>query len=539
MEENKFRWLVLPVLLLITWCANAQDHRFMVFFQDKNSSFSIENPSEFLSQRAIARRIKQNIQITEEDLPVNSSYPAALESTGALVYYTTKWLNGALIQTDSSKLTDILSLPFVTSAELVAPGPLPTVVEVPGKQIKGVIEGRVQSTEIQNSLLGIDQMHLEGNTGQGMLIAVFDGGFMGVDEIAAFGHLYQNNQVITTFDYVGNSSDVYRYGDHGTQVLSVMGARSEDVFTGSAYDAEFILCVTEDMFVEYRVEEYNWLFAAEMADSIGVDIISTSLGYSEFDDPAMDYSPQTLDGMTTAISKSAKIAASKGIVLTISAGNEGNSGWSTITAPADVADALAVGAINEDTVIASFSSTGPTADGRVKPDVVALGVRTAVINRNGNLLFNNGTSFSAPQIAGLAAGVWQSNPDFDYLEVIQAIREAGHHSQNPNNQTGHGIPHFLGTKTLVLSVDDPEDLWFLKLYPNPVGDKIFVLTQVPLSTITLFIHNIQGQIYFEDQIDNIPALTELSLELPQLPGGIYLLTALTEDTAGTYRLIKE
>lgn len=539
MEENKFRWLVLPVFLLTTWCANAQDHRFMVFFQDKNGSFSIESPSEFLSQRAITRRIKQNIEITEEDLPVNSTYPAALESTGALVYYTTKWLNGALIQTDSSKLTDILSLPFVTSVELVAPGPLPTVVEVPGKQIKGVIEGRVQSTEVQNSLLGIDQMHLEGNTGQGMLIAVFDGGFMGVDEIEAFGHLYQNSQVINTYDYVGNSSDVYRYGDHGTQVLSVMGARSQGVFTGSAVDAEFILCVTEDMFTEYRVEEYNWLFAAEMADSIGVDIISTSLGYSEFDDPAMDYSPQTLDGMTTAISKSAKIAASKGIVLTISAGNEGNSGWSTITAPADVADALAVGAINEDTVKASFSSTGPTADGRVKPDVVALGVRTAVINRNGNLLFNNGTSFSAPQIAGLAAGVWQSNPDFDYLEVIQAIREAGHHSQNPNNQTGHGIPHFLGTKTLVLSVDDPEDQWFLKLYPNPVGDKIFVLTQVPLSTITLFIHNIQGQIYFEDQIDNIPALTELSLELPQLPGGIYLLTALTEDTAGTYRLIKQ
>jgi subtilisin family serine protease len=225
--------------------------------------------------------------------------------------------------------------------------------------------------------------------------------------------------------------------------------------------------------------------------------------------------------------------------LTVSAGNEGNSSWQTITAPADVADILTVGAIAEDSIKASFSSVGPTWDGRIKPDVVALGVKTAVINRNGNMVFNNGTSFAAPQIAALASGIWQANPEFTYLEVVEAIRDAGHQSQNANDQTGYGIPNYLGTKELVLATNEPEDQWFLKLYPNPVTNKLYILTEVPLSTITLFIHNIKGQKYLEYRKDNIPALTELFMDLPSIPGGIYLLTALTEDSAGTYRLIKE
>jgi subtilisin family serine protease len=530
--------VILLLFLLSTAGIYAQQHRFMVFFQDKSNNYSIENPQEFLSQRAIDRRLKQGILVSTEDLPVNREYVSELESLGVTVHYTTKWLNGALIETDSTKLAEITALTFVSSLEMVAPGALrPSAGKL--NKTNQLEQGRTQSTEVQNRLLGVDLMQQEGLTGDGLQIAIFDGGFQGVDQITAFEHLFQNNQMVATYDFVGNSEDAYRYDDHGTKVLSVIAANSPGVFVGSAYDAQIVLCVTEDVTGEYRVEEYNWLFAAEMADSMGVDIINTSLGYSEFDDPNMNYNLQQLDGVTAIISKAATIAAGKGMVLTVSAGNEGNSSWGRVTAPADADDILAVGAINQDSIKASFSSTGPTADGRTKPDVVALGVRTSVINRNGNIVFNNGTSFSAPQIAGLAAGIWQANPDYSYLEVIQAIRDAGHQMLAVNNQTGYGIPHYEATRELVLATTSAEKQAFLKLYPNPVNNQLFLYTELPLSAITLFIHNIQGQKYLERRLENLRASTEISLDLPLLPGGIYLLTALTEDTAGTYRLIKE
>jgi len=406
------------------------------------------------------------------------------------------------------------------------------------KKNQSTLLGRAQSTEIQNKLLGIDIMQQEGVTGEGMLIAVFDGGFLGVDQTQPFDHLVINDQLITTFDFVGSSSNVFRYDDHGTKVLSVIAANNPGVFTGSVFDANFILCVTEDVSSEYRVEEYNWLFAAELADSAGVDIINTSLGYSVFDEPNMNYSVEDLDGSTTVISNAASIAASKGMVLTISAGNAGSSNWQSITAPADALDVLSVGAIKNDSTKALFSSTGPSADGRIKPDVVALGVNTAVINRNGNMVFNNGTSFSAPQIAGLAAGVWQSSPEFNYLQVIESIKNSGHLAQNPDNQTGHGIPNYLGAKELVLSVDDPMTRGFLKLYPNPLGNRLYILSEISLPTATFFMHNISGQKILENQLFNIPASTEISMNIPLLSPGVYLVTILSVDHSGTFRLIK-
>ena len=445
-----------------------------------------------------------------------------------------------LPQTDSSRLVEITALPFVSSIEFVAPDGLKSENNKSlQKKNQSDAQDRTQTTEIQNMLLGIDLMQQEGVTGAGMLIAVLDGGYLGVDQTQPFDHLITNNQLITTYDYVGRSSNVFRYADHGTKVLSVIGAINPGVFTGSAFDAEFILCITEDVSSEYRVEEYNWLFAAEMADSAGADIISSSLGYTIFDDPNMNYSTADLDGRTTVVSSAASTAATKGMVVTLSAGNAGNSPWRTLTAPADAIDILAVGAIKDDSTKASFSSIGPSADGRIKPDVVALGVNTVVINKNGNMVFNNGTSFSAPQIAGLAAGVWQSNPEFDYLEVIESIRNSGHMTQSPDNQTGHGIPNYTRTKELVLSVDDPMIKGFFKLYPNPLGNRLYMLSEIPLSSLTFFIHNTLGQKVLENQMFNLPASTEISLNIPLLPPGDYLITLLSTKQSGTFRLIKE
>ena len=513
----------------------------MVFFEDKNSSFSIDRPEDFLSSKAIDRRLNQSISITEQDLPVNQDYISSMETLGGLtVWYTTKWLNGALIETDSAKLAELSALSFVRSMELAAPGPLRTTnLNQGGKMDQKPVSGRSQSTEIQNRMLGVDQMHQEGVTGSGMLIAVFDGGFMGVDQLSAFSHIAPGAQLNAAFDFVGNSDNVFRYGDHGTKVLSVIGANEPGVFTGSAYDADFILCVTEDVSSEYRIEEYNWLFAAEMADSSGVDIINTSLGYHNFDNPTMNYQLADLDGNTAVISMAANIAASKGILLTISAGNQGNSAWNTLTTPADIQDAISVGAINDDSIKASFSSTGPTADNRIKPDVVALGVNTAVINSGGNVVFNNGTSFSAPQVAGLAAGIWQSNPEFTYLEVIQALREAGHSFSGADSQTGYGIPNYQRAKRLVLSVEDPETPSLIRLYPNPVGDQLYLLSQQDLDQALFFVHNIQGQAIMEQSLWNIRANSEVIIALPEIAAGVYLITVLAEEGAETFRVIRE
>ena len=522
---------------LTSW---SQDQRFMVFFEDKNSSFSIDNPTAFLSQRAVDRRVKQNIAIIEEDLPVNQEYLQTLKELEVTVWYPTKWLNGALIQTDSTKLSDISDLPFVNSIEYVAPGPLKSrnFGETQNKN-QVLANGRVQSTELQNHLLGVDHMLMDGNTGAGITIGVFDGGFQGVDGISSFSHFDTNDQLKAAFDFVGNSPNVFRYDDHGTKALSVLGGNTPGVFTGSAVDADYILSVTEDVSSEYRIEEYNWLFAAEMADSAGVDIITTSLGYSDFDDRSMNYEPGDLDGTTTAISKAGTIAASKGIVLVFSAGNEGNSSWQTITAPADVKDAIAVGAIRNDSTKASFSSTGPTADGRIKPDVVALGVNTAVINRNGNVVFNNGTSFSGPQIAGLAAGIWQANPEYTYLEVIEAIRNSSHMGQSPNNQTGYGIPFYPNAKKLVLSVESPEDAQMIQLFPNPMGDHLYLLSQTSLEETSIFIHNTSGQAIIESRLSFVAANTAYRIDIPELASGIYLVTVLAPEGAETFRLIRE
>ena len=257
-------------------------------------------------------------------------------------------------------------------------------------------------------MLGIDRMHQEGFRGDGLLVAIFDSGFRNYTNLPAFSHLIDREGIIQTFDYTKNSVSVENNFDHGLRVLSVLGADAEMI--GAVPQANYILAITENEVSEYRIEEYNWLFAAEMADSAGVDVINTSLGYSVFDDESMSYTQDQMDGETTVISRAASIAASKGIVLVASAGNEGNNAWGTITAPADSEHLLAVGAVNNLADLANFSSTGPSADGRIKPDVVAQGVNTQLTNSQGTVTFQNGTSFSAPLVAGLAAGLMEAFP---------------------------------------------------------------------------------------------------------------------------------
>ncbi|MCE7995499.1 MAG: S8 family serine peptidase [Roseivirga sp.] len=529
---------------LILYCltiglSSAQD-RYMVFFTDKSgTTFSTSNPQQFLSSRAIARRQRQQIAIAENDLPVNQTYVEALETLGAETYFTTKWMNGVLIQAEPGLIGAIEALSFVDRTEYVGPD---APLSADGSDSDGAESAQgAESTQsdFQNDMIGISAMHQAGFEGQGMLIAVFDEGFNNLSSIPAFDHLFQENRILYTHDFTINRSNVENNVTHGRRVLSVLAARSEEL-TGTAPEASFILSITEAS-GEYRVEEYNWLFAAEKADSAGVDIINTSLGYNLFLDPSMDYSLSDMDGRTTVITRATNIAASKGIALVTSAGNTGQSQlWPIITAPGDSPHNLAVGSVNAALQKARISSVGPSADNRVKPDVAALGVSTAVTGTDGSVTFSDGTSFASPLIAGLMAGVWQVYPDLTANELLNLIRLSGSQYNNPDNQIGFGIPNFITTVQIAGEIGLPvvEDL---TVYPNPVSDSFVNLafdTSFFNREVRVELVRTNGQVINEYNFIPTERDNRIQIGLGDNPPGLYLLKVVGQGGSFAKKLIR-
>ena len=540
-------------LLSILWVevAHAQappQNRYVIFLSDKNGTvYSLDRPLEYLSPAALERRQLQGIALDSSDLPVNVNYVAQLAEAGAKVYYTSRWLNAVMVDGDQDA-DAYRALNFVDRVELIKPTQSEGGRNKQGSSYAGKLPSAApENTEaqllnvLQNEMLGIDAMHQAGYTGQGVSVAVFDGGFKGVDTVAYFRHLYENGQMIPGYDFVGNSSDVYRYGQHGTEALSCIAAYQPGVLEAGAYEANIMLCITEESGSEYRVEEYNWLFAAEMADSAGIDIISTSLGYTTFDDPEMNYEYEDLDGNTAVITRAVNLAAQKGILCVISAGNEGSGRWRYVSPPADAIDVLSVGAVSSSGDRVSFSSFGPTADGRVKPDVSALGLQTVVVNSRGEVVRSNGTSFSAPLITGLTAGVWEAFPGETNLEIIERIRLAGNSSLAPNNELGYGIPTF--SAALLVPVPSEEEIREAnyRVYPNPIeSGKLFVEAKTrDLSfPVDVRIYNSTGQLVTQTRFTSDTFSPTLSLDTSGLSQGVYILHILSPTASDTMKVIK-
>ncbi|MEM8970045.1 MAG: S8 family serine peptidase, partial [Bacteroidota bacterium] len=448
----RYPQLLLSCLLLLSTSGLAQVQQYVLYFSDKDTAdFLITSPTEYLSDRSIARREKQNVEVDISDFPVTPSYLQSVTAQGGEVVYVSKWFNAALVEASTDLVDQLVDLDHVRYAELVKPrarngrrGGNSSDGASYGKSKKSK---KYQRTEEllnveQNQMLGIDEMHRQGYNGEGVFVAVFDGGFRGVDESSFFDHLYSNNQLKLTYDFVGNSPNVYRYGQHGTEALSCIAAYQPGVIESGGYASDIMLCVTEESGSEYRIEEYNWLFAAEKADSAGVDIISTSLGYTTFDDSEMNYTYDDMDGQTAAITRATQMATDKGMLCVISAGNEGAGRWRYVSPPADAPNVLSVGAVSASGFKVSFSSFGPTVDGRIKPDVSALGLQTVVVDAQDNVTRSNGTSFAAPLISGFTAGVWQAFPEATNLEIMEKVRLAGNQAMTPDNELGYGIPNF-------------------------------------------------------------------------------------------------
>jgi serine protease AprX len=527
--------IIISLLLFLCGASFAQTNRYVVFFKDKNGTpYSLTQPGQFLSQKSIDRRQRQNITLSEEDLPVNPLYVSQVKSTGAQTYFTSRWMNCVLVQTNATTAEQIKSLPSVKSVAFVAPN-----ARLSGGRIRKIRTRNETSaspaTLTQLKMIGIDQMQAEGYRGEGINVAVLDAGFLGVNSAAPFQHLFNENRLIDTFDFISKSGNVYSYDDHGTEVLSVIGALLENTFTGGAYKANFHLYVTEDVSSEYRVEEYNWLFAAERADSIGVDVINSSLGYNLFDDASMDYSKSQLNGKTAIISQAASKAIARGIVVVCSAGNEGNNTWQLITPPADVDGVIATGSVTSTTVKSSFSSIGPTTDNRIKPDVVALGSGTSVIKPSGTLGTASGTSLSSPLITSLAVGVWQTYPFLTAAEVYATIVESCSQALHPDNMLGYGIPNYAVVKRVIETskLDDE-----IILYPNPVtGSSVKIALKNP-SEVNVLIYGAEGKKIKESTFSITSENNPTEYDLSSLSAGIYFIKVSAGNSHKMMRLVK-
>jgi hypothetical protein len=452
-------WLLLLCSAIFFTNLSAQFTRYIVKLKDKDgSAFTIGNPSQFLSQRAIDRRQRYNIPITQSDLPVNAAYiQTILAAGGVRILNVSKWFNQVcIITTDPTAITRINALPFVLSAAGVAPRPansngrgdkLPVPIS---NAAPSVVAARPASpNDVYNYGLSYPQVHLHNAEflhnhhfrGEGMQLAIMDAGFLNYLTLPTFDSIRSNNQVINTWDFVAEKAGVNDTHPHGMNCLSTIAANMPGTFVGTAPKASFLLYRTEDANSEYPVEEQNFVAAAERADSIGADAFSVSLGYNTFSNSIFNYTYADLNGHTSLIARAANMAAQKGIAVIVAAGNEGNNAWHYITTPADADSVLTIGAVDKNREVASFSSYGPSSDGQIKPDIAAIGTGAVVANvSTGQPMYGNGTSFACPIMAGITTCLWQAFPEVNSIAIIDALRQSSDRVGNPDNRTGYGVP---------------------------------------------------------------------------------------------------
>ena len=436
--------LILCFLLIVQSLYSKDSFCFRVYLKDKgDTSFKLSAPEEFLSPESVERRMLWETFFDEKDFPVSQSYLDELAALGVTIITKSKWMNTVVVENaDSMIVEQLIAISFVDSVKCVWRGPGRCSEQLCPEDtsfftsLDTPVESRYGEAEAQIEMLNGMRLHNAGYLGKGVRIAVIDAGFLNVDRMDAFSSLNMIGSHNVTFP----ERSVFCEDNHGTKVLSCMAANLTGVMIGTAPEASYLLIKSEDIRGENPIEEDYWTAAVEYADSIGVDIISSSLGYYRFDGIHDYYKKEDINGQTAFVSRVAGIASQKGLLIVSSAGNEGAEAWEKITFPADVKDILAVGSVTIEKEKSSFSSVGMTADYRIKPDVVALGTRVCVIDSSGQLLYTNGTSFSTPIVAGLAACLWQAFPLLKNTGLIELIKESSSQYKKPDAHLGYGIP---------------------------------------------------------------------------------------------------
>lgn len=426
-------------------CKFVPFYKYRVSLADKKmSAYKTSRPEEFLSEKSIQRRKRQGIKIDKTDLPVSETYLRAISAAGVKILCTSKWNNTVLVQcTDTTKMDSVGRMPFVKGVRRVAVYTSPEAKDTTDRRaliVGDTVTSKYYYGQAQRQIEQLNgvALHDRGFRGEGMTIAIIDGGFYNADAIP----MLDNVRILGTHDFVNPNSDIFAENSHGMMVLSCIGTNKPGQMVGTAPGASFWLLRSEDGNTEQMVEEDYWAAAMEFADSVGADVVNSSLGYTKFDNSADDVEYREQDGLTRLISRTASMVASKGMILCNSAGNEGWGTWKRLGCPADARDILTVGAVDRNGTNAVFSSLGYSADGRVKPDVVAMGMFSTVLNIDGIISRANGTSFSSPILSGAVACLWQAFPKLNAYEIMDLVRRSADRADYPDNVFGYGIPDF-------------------------------------------------------------------------------------------------
>ena len=573
-KSKKIFYLILFFSIHQSIQLTAQYSKYIIQLKDKKGTlYTLSNPSAYLSSKAIERRNRQHLMIDSTDLPISNAYLDSISSVpNVIIYNRSKWLNQVLIQTsDPAALVKINSFTFVKSSSAIAARVMPS------NKVSATSKNKLEEESYSNSIaqnsyrvsgnLGTadvnygssfqqihihegEYLHNKGFRGNGITIAVLDGGFNSYKTNPAFDSLRSQNRILGEWDFVNRESSVNEDDSHGSYCLSVIASNIPGTIVGSATAARFWLFRTEDVYTEYPVEEQNWAAAAEMADSVGADMISTSLGYSYFDDPAFDHNYQQRNGNTAISTIAADYAAKKGMIVTVSAGNSGNSGneLKFVSCPADADSVLTVGATTMSGVIAGFSCWGPNAAGKVKPNIVSVGQGTICAAPDGSLVALNGTSLSNPNMAGLVACLWQAFPEFTNMEIIDAIQKSSHKFNNPDDRYGYGIPNFriaygiLEKERVIRNYSTVLGSQHLKAFPTIFSTTLNVLVN-PTSTgsASISMYDDNGRLIEKKSISvtsNQVQLFNLN-KAPLLPSGVYFLRYIGGNENQTIKVVKQ
>ena len=519
--------------------ATTYNYFYRVYFKDKgNLNPNNFSPDDLLSQRAINRRQKAGISVPVfSDLPVNTDYIDKVISKGFNLHCTSKWMNTGLFKTQNqADINPILSMPFVKDVK---------IVKKPAG--KSSYSDKLDFPSLMADTPPFDRpltmvngqfLHYSGYIGTGILIAVLDGGFFKADLITSLNELRARRGIKGTRDFVSGGNYVYSYHNHGTAVLSILAGNIPGIIEGTAPGADFWLLRTEDVFTEFPVEEDYWAAGAEFADSIGADIISSSLGYFIFDDPAMNYKFQDMDGNTTFVTQAADFAASKGILVVNSAGNERTTAWKRIIAPSDGDSVVASAAVDGSNVISTFSSAGPSADGRIKPDNATQGVSVTIQTDETLVARGNGTSFSCPVLSGMCACVMQAVPNAVNTDIIEALHKNGDRFNTPDSLYGYGIPDMIGVVTMLQELLIPKPENETVIGPNPFTSDIDITFKKAPGTLKIMIYTYSGQVIVNRTYNKYVGRALKISDLQNKQQGVYFITLFTSTGTFTHKVIK-
>lgn len=529
--------LLVLFLFLISFCGFSQEDAWVYFNDKPNAQAFLDHPLTILTQRALDRRATQGIALNVTDAPIEQTYIDQIATaTGITIKAKSKWLNCLHVRGSQSDISALASLSFVNHIHF-ADNSLNFKMAMPIKQNPKNKQMNVQTafaygtSANQIEMLNGQVLHQANYTGTGKIIAVLDSGFTGVNTGNPFSRMFNLGLYLGGYNYVAGDTNVFSTHNHGTMTLSCMVGYVDEQLVGTAPDAGYYLFITEDVSGENPVEESYWVQAAEEADRLGVDVISTSLGYFEYDNPNYSHSYSDMTGNSAFASQGANIAFSKGMIVVASAGNSGSSSEPHIGVPAEATNVFAVGAVQFDRTYAAFSSIGPSFDGRVKPDVMAKGQNTTLSNTSGTIVTASGTSFSCPVMAGMIASFWQAIPWATNAQVVQFVKQSADRYANPDNQYGYGIPNF----QLALSSAQQHDLNYFELAPNPANDTVSVLFPNGFNTVTITFYNTLGQLIIQKNVSqSFPTVV-----LQQLNSGVYFYKIETNSFSQSGKLIKK